>query len=99
MRTKHFMTKFFTSKFCSENIPLDTTDLALSDLPGGTRGTISRMPHCHNLTNRFVALGLVLGVEVKVIQNYHHGPLLVEVNGTRLALGRGEAAKIWVRAA
>ncbi|MBU1749340.1 MAG: ferrous iron transport protein A [Chloroflexi bacterium] len=31
-----------------------------------------------------------------MVQNYGHGPIIVTVRDTRIALGRGEAGKIWV---
>jgi ferrous iron transport protein A len=48
------------------------------------------------LMSRLSALGLVAGVPVDVLQNRGRGPLLVLVRETRIALGRGEAAKVLV---
>lgn len=45
---------------------------------------------------RAAALGLTPGVQVTMLQNYGHGPLIISVRGTRLALGRGEALKIQI---
>jgi len=47
-------------------------------------------------TTRLVSLGFTPGAEVSMTQNYGRGPLIVTVRGTRVALGRGEAAKIVV---
>jgi Fe2+ transport system protein FeoA len=44
-------------------------------------------------------MGFTPGVEVTMIQNYTHGPLIVALRDTRLALGRGEAEKILVEIA
>jgi ferrous iron transport protein A len=44
-------------------------------------------------------MGVTPGAEVTVIQNYHRGPMLIEVRDTRVALGRGEALKIEVERA
>jgi len=41
-------------------------------------------------------LGFTAGAEVAVVQNYGRGPIIVAVRDTRVALGRGEAAKIQV---
>jgi ferrous iron transport protein A len=46
--------------------------------------------------NRLSALGFTVGTEVKVAQNYGHGPLIVLVRDTRVALGRGEGLKVLV---
>jgi hypothetical protein len=43
-----------------------------------------------------IGLGLTLGAEVKVLQNRGRSPLLIEVHGARLALGRGQAARVAV---
>jgi Fe2+ transport system protein FeoA len=46
---------------------------------------------------RMTSLGFTPGVEVTVVQNYGHGPLIARVRDARIALGRGEAGKIYVR--
>ncbi len=47
------------------------------------------------LSHRLTELGLTPGIELKVMQD-QGGPLLLAVRDTRLALGRGMAAKIIV---
>jgi len=47
-------------------------------------------------TTRLASLGFTPGAEVNMAQNYGRGPLIVTVRGTRVALGRVEAAKIFV---
>jgi ferrous iron transport protein A len=42
------------------------------------------------------SLGITPGAKIDMTQNYGHGPLIVIVRGTRVALGRGEAAKVLV---
>lgn len=44
-------------------------------------------------------MGLAMGARIEVLQNVGRGPLLVRVHETRIALGRGEAAKILVEEA
>lgn len=46
---------------------------------------------------RLVSLGFTPGAEISMSQNYGRGPLIVTVRGTRVALGRMEAAKIVVQ--
>jgi ferrous iron transport protein A len=41
-------------------------------------------------------MGISVGCQIEVLQNPAHGPLLVLVRDTRIALGRGEASKILV---
>jgi ferrous iron transport protein A len=45
---------------------------------------------------RLASLGFTPGAQVNMAQNYGRGPLIVTVRGTRVALGRVEAAKIFV---
>jgi len=47
-------------------------------------------------TTRLASLGFTPGAEISMSQNYGRGPLIVTVRGTRVALGRVEAAKIFV---
>lgn len=46
--------------------------------------------------NRLASLGFTPGVAVSMVQNFGRGPLIVNVRGTRVALGRGEASHIIV---
>ena len=48
------------------------------------------------LTRRLADMGLVPGTDIRVINSYRPGPVLLEVRGTRLALGHGMAQKILV---
>jgi Fe2+ transport system protein FeoA len=41
-------------------------------------------------------LGFTAGAAIKVMQNYGHGPILVSVRGTLVALGRREAERVLV---
>jgi ferrous iron transport protein A len=47
-------------------------------------------------TTRLASLGFTPGAEVNMAQNFGRGPLIVTVRGTRVALGRMEAAGIFV---
>lgn len=71
--------------------------LPLGRLPAGQRAVVVRLLGGRGLQNRLATLGLTIGAEVTLIQNYGHGPLLLTVRDTRLALGRGEANHILVR--
>jgi len=70
--------------------------LRLSDLNVEEKGVVLSLQNGRAVNNRLVSLGFTPGVMVEMIQNYGHGPLLVTVRGTRVALGRGEASKIMV---
>jgi len=45
---------------------------------------------------RLADLGLNLGEVISVIQTNHHGPMILAVKESRLAIGRGVAHKIMV---
>jgi ferrous iron transport protein A len=48
------------------------------------------------VTSRLTSLGFTPGVEIEMKQNFGHGPLVVNIRGTRVALGRSEAKHIAV---
>jgi Fe2+ transport system protein FeoA len=43
------------------------------------------------------SLGFTPGVEVTVVQNFRRGPIIALVRDARIALGRGEAERLYVR--
>jgi Fe2+ transport system protein FeoA len=51
----------------------------------------------HEFCSRVANLGFTPGAPLKVLQNRGHGPVLVSLRGTLVALGRAEAAKVVVR--
>ena len=69
---------------------------SLIQVPSGSRCVVGSLPHASGLAKRLIALGLTPGAEVCVLQNRGRGPLIVEVHGARLALGRGQAARVEV---
>jgi len=70
--------------------------LSLSDVHAGRSARVLGLRGGRSVSDRLASLGLVPGAHVHVLQNPTQGPLLVGVQGTRLALGRGEAAKVSV---
>jgi Fe2+ transport system protein FeoA len=69
---------------------------SLAHLTKGSRATVMSLPHPHVLAKRLCALGLNPGAEVRVLQNRGSGPLIIEVHGARLALGRRQADRVAV---
>ncbi len=76
-----------------------TNAISLTELSINNHATISAFHIGSVETARLVSLGFTLGAEVSMSQNYGRGPLIVTVRGTRVALGRVEAAKIFVERA
>lgn len=69
----------------------------LGGLETGNTAVIHDFDAGHTLVSRLSALGFTPGAQVTMIQNFGHGPVIVNVRDTRIALGRGEAAKVRVR--
>lgn len=76
-----------------ETVPV----LPLLEIHTGERAIVREFRGGRAVQNRLASLGFTPGVDVDMTQNYGFGPLIVTVRGTRVALGRGEAAKILVR--
>ncbi len=73
--------------------------MALSAIRAGQRGTVLTLRGGRSFCSRAANLGFTEGARVEVIQNYGRGPMIVAVRGTRVALGREEAANVLVDAA
>jgi len=68
----------------------------LSALSPGEVGVVKAVTGGRGFMSRLAALGFTPGAEVTMMQNFGRGPLIVFVRNTRVALGRGEAAKVKV---
>ena len=73
-----------------------TQQIPLVELLVDEHGTILSFSDAQAVTTRLASLGFTPGAGVDMTQNYGHGPLIVTVRGTRVALGRREAARIFV---
>jgi Fe2+ transport system protein FeoA len=69
---------------------------ALSDLPPGAQGIVRTVRGDAYFTTMLAARGIATGVELSVLRNSGHAPLLIMVRDTCLALGHSEAAWIGV---
>ena len=74
-----------------------TAEEALARLQAGEHAVVLSFEGGHGLVSRLTSLGFTPGVEITMMHNYGHGPLIVSVRGARVALGRGEAQKIIVK--
>jgi ferrous iron transport protein A len=68
----------------------------LSNLAPGEVGVVHRLTGGWGFMSRLSTLGFTPGATLTMVQNFGHGPLIVSIRGTRIALGRGEAAKVYV---
>ncbi len=72
-------------------------EICLSELAPDRFATILSFASGRLETIRLASLGFTPGAHVSMAQNFGRGPLIVTVRGTRVALGRGEAAQIFVQ--
>jgi ferrous iron transport protein A len=68
----------------------------LTELKGMERATIHDLRGGVGFRSRLAALGFTPGVQITMLQNLGHGPIIVTLRDTRIALGRGEACKILI---
>ncbi len=68
----------------------------LGSLAKGERAVVRSLEGGRTFRSRAANLGFTAGAEVTVIQNYGRGPIIVALRGTRVALGRSEAAQIYL---
>ena len=61
----------------------------LSDVPTGEMVRVEAIEGGQGVKSRLASLGMMVGVEIRVIRNDHRGPFIVEVKGSRVILGRG----------
>jgi Fe2+ transport system protein FeoA len=71
--------------------------VALSALPAGEEGVVHSLQGGHEFGSRVANLGFTPGAPLRVLQNRGHGPVLVSVRGTLVALGRAEATRVTVQ--
>jgi ferrous iron transport protein A len=78
-------------------------EISLALLPVGAKGKITRIRGGRGLVRRLSDMGFTRDTEVTVVCSHsspnpgHGGPLVVEVKDSRIAFGRGVAAKIMVQ--
>jgi ferrous iron transport protein A len=71
--------------------------VSLAELAAGEAGAVLALHGGGGFVGRMAALGFTPGSEVQIVRNGGHGPLIVEVVDTQVALGRGEARRVIVR--
>lgn len=69
----------------------------LTALEPGEMAWVFAISGGRGVTRRLAELGFIPGEPIRVLSVGWGGPLLVEVRGSRIALGRGMAAKVLVR--
>ncbi len=80
-----------------EQLTCENGAVALSAMRTGERGIVLELDCGRGLRSRLASMGLTPGTEITMLQNFGHGPLIAKVRDARIALGRGEASKIYVQ--
>jgi ferrous iron transport protein A len=76
--------------------PSSKQSVPLSTLPAGAQGVLHSLHGGHDFCSRLANLGFTVGALITVVQNYGRGPMLVSLRGALVALGRTEAARVFV---
>ncbi|HHJ00741.1 ferrous iron transport protein A [Candidatus Aerophobetes bacterium] len=72
--------------------------MTLADLPVGMRAQVVGLMGGFGMQRHLISLGIVPGKIVrKIASQPMGGPIMVEVGGVRIALGRGIARRVIVR--
>jgi ferrous iron transport protein A len=71
--------------------------ISLKDIAEDTTVRLLKIDAGAGLKSRLSAMGLLPGTQFRVINNGHPGPFVISLKGSRLMLGRGMAAKIFVK--
>jgi ferrous iron transport protein A len=75
---------------------MDNEWIPLATLAPGEVGVVRQLAGGWGFMSRLATLGFTPGAKLIMVQNFGHGPLIVNIRDTRIALGRGEAAKVYV---
>jgi ferrous iron transport protein A len=70
--------------------------ISLNTLAPGEAGVVRALTGGWGFMSRLATLGFTPGAKLTMVQNFGRGPLIVNIRDTRIALGRGEAAKVYV---
>lgn len=89
--------RWFFKRVNQAREPLSERLLPLSELAIGEKATFIELRGGWGLKGRLTSLGFTPGVSILMVQNYGWGPVMVEVRGSRVALGRNEAEHIFVQ--
>jgi len=73
------------------------TLMPLSLVPANATVVLHRVRGGQGVNKHLAAMGLLPGVRIDVLHNDLRGPVLIGLNDSRLALGRGMAQKLSVK--
>jgi ferrous iron transport protein A len=79
------------------SLDLAGEEVPLNALRPGEKGVVIGIVGGRGMLARMTSLGFVPGTQVVLLQNYRHGPIIVQAHDARIALGRGIAGRIRMR--
>ena len=65
----------------------------LISLVEGEEGVVHSISGGRGITSRLAAMGIAPGMRIRILRN-SGGPVVILTNGTRVAIGRGQASRI-----
>jgi len=72
------------------------TTTLLTDSPLDVCLTVTSIDAGHEATARLTSMGIFPGEKLRLLRKSANGPLVLEVKGTRVAVGRGLGMKVLV---
>ena len=80
-------------KIKEDNTTMSAEVISLLSLVEGEEGVVHSISAGRGLTIRLASMGIAPGMKIKTLKN-SKGALVIITNGTRVAIGRGQASKI-----
>ncbi len=71
--------------------------MSIVDLKNFDKAVIKSLDVCMKQKRKLLHLGLIPGVEIKIIENNQKGPIVIEVFESKVIIGRGVASKVIVK--
>ncbi len=84
-------------KEIASKIGVEVEDMPLASAPSGKTVTVVGLRGGMHVRRRLADMGLTPGVAVKITSGDACGPVMIEVRGSKIALGRGMAHHVLVR--
>jgi len=80
-----------------KNEKLEKSAVSLLNLDVGEKGVVVRIVGGMTACRRLNELGLVPGTKIEMVNKINSGPVMIRVKGSKLALGRGMATKVYIK--
>ncbi len=68
----------------------------LSELGSGKSGVVTRLDEGHGFRQKVETMGIRIGKKIRVVARQPRGPIVVDIGGCQITIGRGMASKIMV---